>query len=294
MTKIGVGLLVEVMAGVVLESIFGDLGPAWNFGMLALGLLALFLACVLIVLEVGIVAHHTARATRSGDVRRSSASDSVWFAMMGQVALVMLALLAALNMDATWHHLHILLFVHLIADQVVRVHRDRSRIAGGFEKLCCAEPPVNLSHAKILSWCGTETGFESRGFSFVVILVVLIVSMSSLALASQIFEEGEEPPPPVEPDMDDDREDRTDDEVTVPAKPDSLVEQVINYEVEPGDSLWSISADVLRSDLGREPTDFEIHQLWSEVKSSNPEFSHNFDLIHPGDGVRVPGFEEYE
>ena len=57
MTKIGLGLLVEVVAGIVLESMFGDLGPTWNFGMLALGLIALFLASVLIVSEVGIVAH---------------------------------------------------------------------------------------------------------------------------------------------------------------------------------------------------------------------------------------------
>ncbi len=59
----------------------------------------------------------------------------------------------------------------------------------------------------------------------------------------------------------------------------------VNYEVQPGDSLWSIAADA----LGPEATAADIGTAWPEWYAVNRDvIGPDPDLIHPGDQLSLP------
>jgi nucleoid-associated protein YgaU len=73
--------------------------------------------------------------------------------------------------------------------------------------------------------------------------------------------------------------------ISVPAEAD--VSQVV---VRPGDHLWKISAQGLRSVLGRDPGDTEISPYWRRVIEVNRDGlrSGDPDLIYPGELITLP------
>jgi nucleoid-associated protein YgaU len=72
--------------------------------------------------------------------------------------------------------------------------------------------------------------------------------------------------------------------------PITVASDTYSVIVERGDHLWKISANHLRSELGREARDAEIWPYWlvvietnrSELRSGDP------DLIYPGEVIDLP------
>lgn len=77
-----------------------------------------------------------------------------------------------------------------------------------------------------------------------------------------------------------------------PAQPEPAgpAEKADTEEVEPGDHLWSMSADEMTEVLGRVPTDAEIAAYWAEVVEANRHRirSGDPDLIFPGEEIVLP------
>jgi hypothetical protein len=62
------------------------------------------------------------------------------------------------------------------------------------------------------------------------------------------------------------------------------------WNVEPGDSFWSIAEEVLTDAWGRPPTDAEIDPYWRSLIAANADriTSRNPDLIFPGQEFVLP------
>ena len=60
------------------------------------------------------------------------------------------------------------------------------------------------------------------------------------------------------------------------------------HKVEPGENLWSISTDELRTPADPEPADSEVAPYWADVVAANTPALRNPNLIFPGQDVVVP------
>lgn len=65
---------------------------------------------------------------------------------------------------------------------------------------------------------------------------------------------------------------------------------VEEWVVAPGESFWSIAADVVGDTLGRQPTDAEIDSYWRALVAANADrlVSANPDLLLPGQSLVLP------
>lgn len=77
--------------------------------------------------------------------------------------------------------------------------------------------------------------------------------------------------------------------VQVDARADTS-SRIRSIAVERGDSMWSLTEQVVADDLGRAPSEAEIAEVWAETVAENRDgiASGDPDLIYPGERIAVP------
>ena len=74
-----------------------------------------------------------------------------------------------------------------------------------------------------------------------------------------------------------------------PAPTPAPARAVDDYEVKPGDNLWSIAEHVLTERLGRTPSDAEVVPAWQALIAANADRVRNPSLVFAGQILRLPG-----